>query len=60
MNEYLTVHTIPDSKEIWEIAEEWTHELILKETERDFYLDPDYELAQQQLAFDFMECIDIQ
>ena len=43
----------------WEIAEEWTHELILKEMESDFYLDPDYEQAQQQLALDFMECIDL-
>ena len=43
---------------VWEIAEDWTHELILKE--RDTMLDPDYELAQEQLALDFMESIDIE
>jgi len=43
---------------IWEIAQDWTHELILKE--RDTMLDPDYELVQEQLAFDFMECLDIE
>lgn len=42
---------------VWEIAEEWCHELILKE--RDTYLDPDYELAQFQLQFDFLECVDL-
>jgi len=46
------------SRTVWEIAEEWTQELILKE--RDTMLDPDYELAQEQLALDFMECLDIE
>ena len=48
------------SRTVWEIAEEWTQELILKERESERYLDPDYELAQEQLAFDFMECLDIE
>ena len=42
---------------VWDIAEEWCQELILKE--RDQYLDPDYELAQVQLQLDFMECVDL-
>jgi len=54
----LTAHQIPDSTAIWEIAEDWAHELILKE--RATMLDPDYELAQEQLALDFMECLDIE
>lgn len=42
---------------LWDIAEEWCHELVLKE--RDQMLEPDYELAQEQLQFDFMECVDL-
>ena len=49
--------TYPTAQAVWEIAEDWCHELILKE--RDTLLDPDYELAQFQLQFDFMECIDL-
>lgn len=45
-------------RDVWEIAEDWAQELILKE--RDTMLDPDYELAQEQLTLDFMECLDVE
>ena len=41
---------------IWDLIEEMAHELAL--IEMGDMLDPDYEMAQEQLAWDFMESLD--
>lgn len=43
---------------IWDMIEELAHEQVL--IEMGSMLDPDYELAQEQLAFDMMEQLEIQ